>query len=121
MPTMFTPILERAVATVPGALFAIFADYDGEAVDLTGSPKQDDILLYGAHYGVIFRHVQQLLKLFHFGEVVELVLEHSRMDLLIHSVGHGYFVVMGVDAGVHLGVALREMRVVADELRREVM
>jgi predicted regulator of Ras-like GTPase activity (Roadblock/LC7/MglB family) len=117
---MFTPILQRAVESVPGAIFVIFADYDGEAVDLIGHRATEDILFYGAHYGVIFNHVQQLLKLFHFGEAVEIVLEHSRMDVLIFAVGHGYFVVLGVDSGVHLGVALREMRLVADELRREV-
>jgi predicted regulator of Ras-like GTPase activity (Roadblock/LC7/MglB family) len=121
MPTSFTPILKRAVESVPGAIFAIFADYDGEAVDSIGSASRDDILLYGAHYAVIFNSVQQLLKLFHFGGLVEFVVEHGRIDILVHAVGPDYYVVMGVDAGVHLGVALREMRLCADALRLEVL
>ena len=78
------------------------------------------MLLLAAHYGIILNHVQQLLKLFHFGSAVEIMLEHERMDLLVHAVGHGYYVVLAVQAGAHLGVALREMRECADALRLEV-
>ena len=118
MTTLFTEILERAVARVPGALGAIFADWDGEAVDLAGKADRQDLKLMGAHYGVILNNVQSLLRLFHFGEAVEIVLQHEKVDLCVRAVGDGYYVVMAVSSGGHLASALRETRACADGLRK---
>jgi predicted regulator of Ras-like GTPase activity (Roadblock/LC7/MglB family) len=117
--TVFTPILQRAVEGTPGAIGAIFADWDGEAVDQVGKHR-DEILLLGAHYGVILNHVQSALLTFHFGEAEEIVVEHERFALLVHAVGHGYYVVLAVGEGGHLATALRETRRLAEALRREI-
>jgi predicted regulator of Ras-like GTPase activity (Roadblock/LC7/MglB family) len=117
--TMFTERLRRVVETVPGAVGAIFADYDGEAVDQVGRDR-DEIMLLGAHYGVILNHVQSALLTFHFGDALEVLLLHERMDLLVRAVGHGYFVVLAVESGGHLGTALRETRLLAESLRSEL-
>ena len=118
--TAFTPILQRAVERVPGAIGAIFADWDGEAVDLIGPGNREELLYMGAHYGVILNHVQSLLRLFHFGEAVEIVLQHEKVDLCVHAVGDGYYVVLAIDSGGHLATALREARACADGLRKEM-
>lgn len=123
MPTAFTPILVQAVERIPGALGAIFADWDGEAVDhYTGDAQADKsaILIMGAQYGVVLNHVQSVLHLFHFGEAEEIILLHDRLDLIVHAVGEGYYVVVIVSAGVHLATALREIRHAASALRREM-
>jgi len=120
MKTAFTPILQRAVERVPGAIGAIFADWDGEAVDLAGTSRREEMLYIGAHYGVILNNVQSLLRLFHFGEAVEIVLQHDKVDLCVHAVGDGYYVVLAIDSSGHLATALRETRLCADGLRREM-
>jgi predicted regulator of Ras-like GTPase activity (Roadblock/LC7/MglB family) len=118
--TPFAAILQRTVDNVPGAIGAIFADWDGEAVDLAGQAHGDELKLMGAHYGVILANVQALLRLFHFGEAVEIVLQHEKIDLCVHAVGDGYYVVLAIGAGGHLATALREARACAAGLRREM-
>jgi predicted regulator of Ras-like GTPase activity (Roadblock/LC7/MglB family) len=122
--TTFTPILARVVEKVPGAIGAIFADWDGEAVDHFPAPpdagQRNEMLLVAAHYGVVLNHVQSALHLFHFGEAEEVILHHERMDLIVHAVGEGYYVVLALGAGVHLATALREVRSAARALRREM-
>lgn len=118
--TSFSPILHRVVAEVPGALGAIFADREGEAVDQTGTLPKEDLLLYSAHFGVILNQVQSWLHLFHFGEAVELVLQLERMDVVVRPVAHGYYVVLCARGGAHLATALRAVdravRALAEEM-----
>ena len=117
--TAFTPILRRAVERVPGAFGAIFADADGEAVDQVSLQKIDDMKVVGAHYGIILHHVQSVLHLFHFGEAEEIVLLHDDMDLLVHAVRDGYFLLLAAKT-VHLGSALREVRDAALKLAQNM-
>jgi predicted regulator of Ras-like GTPase activity (Roadblock/LC7/MglB family) len=117
-PTGFSGILQQAVERVPGAIGAIFADWDGEAVDQVGKDARDEMLLIGAHYAVIMNSVQALLRLFHFGEAVEIVVQHDKLDLCMHAVGDGYYVVLAVSSGGHLASALRETRACAAGLRQ---
>jgi predicted regulator of Ras-like GTPase activity (Roadblock/LC7/MglB family) len=118
--TPFTPMLQRVIERVPGAIGAIFADWDGEAVDLVSKRPREDLLYIGAHYGVILNNVQALLRLFHFGEAVEIVIQHDKVDLCVRAVGDGYYVVLALAEGGHLATALREARLCADSLRREM-
>lgn len=120
MSTAFTPILQRAVERVPGAVGAIFADWDGEAVDLFSLAEPDELKVLGAHYGIILNHVQSALHLFHFGEAEEIILLHDGMDLLVRAVGEGYYVVLAVRGKAHLATALREVAEAALALRTEM-
>jgi hypothetical protein len=122
--TGFTAILQRAVDRVPGAVGAIFAAWDGEAVDhFASGTDRDEMLVLAAHYGIVFNHVQQALHLFHFGEAEEIILMHDRLDLLVRAVAEGYYLLLAVQHGkgqTHLATALREVDVAAVELRREM-
>ena len=120
MSTVFTAILQRAVERVPGAVGAIFADWDGEAVDHFSKGSAYDMLLLAAHFGVVLNHVQSVLHLFHFGEAEEIILQHAQMDLIVRSVGEGYYVVLAAGAGTHLATARREAAVAAKALRAEM-
>lgn len=120
MVTPFAVILRRAVERVPGAVGAIFADGEGEAVDHFSSAAKEEILIIGAHYGVVLNHVQSALHLFHFGEAEEMILHHTRLDLIIRAVTHGYYVVLCTQAGAHLAIARREAQAAASALAREM-
>ena len=122
--TPFTPILRHAVERVPGALGAIFADWDGEAVESVtnggSTTAKDDLALLAAHYVVILHHVQGLLHLTHFGEAEEIILLHQKVDLIVRAVDKDYFVVLVATAGAHLATALREASALASALRAEI-
>jgi predicted regulator of Ras-like GTPase activity (Roadblock/LC7/MglB family) len=118
--TVFTPILRRAVDHVPGAVGAIFAAWDGEAVDHVTSASTYDMLLLAAHFGIVLNLLQSALHLFHFGEAEEVILQHTGMDLVVRSVGEGYYVVLASRAGTHLATARREVAELATALRAEM-
>lgn len=118
--TPFGPILQRAVERVPGAVGAIFADWEGEAVDCFAPRYKDDLPLLAAHYGVILNHIQSALHLSHFGEAEELILQHGKLDLIVRAVDRHYFVVLAATSGSHLATALREVAQMASALRAEI-
>jgi predicted regulator of Ras-like GTPase activity (Roadblock/LC7/MglB family) len=129
--TPYTPILRHLVDELPDAIGAVFADWEGEAVDqFPASPEGDDnrpgsrssfdLRLLGAHFGVVLNHVRAVLHLFHYGEPLELILQHDRLDVLIHSVSSDYYLFLGLRAGAHLAHALRELRWGAAALRAEL-
>jgi predicted regulator of Ras-like GTPase activity (Roadblock/LC7/MglB family) len=118
--TPFAPILRQTVERVPGAIGAIFADWDGEAVEHVATGPSEDLLVTGAHYGVVLNYVQSALHLFHFGEAEEMIFLHSRIDLIVRTVRHGYYVVLAAHAGTHLAMARREVMAAASALAREM-
>jgi predicted regulator of Ras-like GTPase activity (Roadblock/LC7/MglB family) len=119
--TPFRGILQRAVERVPGAVGAIFADWDGEAVDHFSRVGKDELLIVAAHYGVILNHVQSALHLSHFGEAEEIILRHQHVDVIVRVVDRDYFVVLVMAAESHLATALRETHAAASALRVEMI
>ena len=120
MITAFTEILRQTVEQVPGAIGAIFADWEGEAVDSFAPGAHDDILVLGAHYGVILHHVQSALGLSHFGHAEEIIVQHQKVDFILRTVDKHYYVVLVVRAGSHLATALRVTHAAASALRAEM-
>jgi predicted regulator of Ras-like GTPase activity (Roadblock/LC7/MglB family) len=118
--TVFADILRRAVEAAPGAVGAIFAAWDGEAVDSFAPGVKDQMLIVAAHYGIILRQVQSALHLSHFGEAEEIILQHQKVDLIVRAVDARYYVVVALAAGAHLATALRAARVAAGALRAEM-
>jgi len=119
--TSFTPILNHTLEQTPGALAAIFADADGEAVDSVSTRlKPDDLLVLGAHYGVLLSMMRSGLTRFALGRPEEILIHHSRTDVLIREVGDGYYVVLALDAGSHLATAQRRLDSCAAALRKEM-
>jgi len=125
--TPFTPILRRMLDAVPDGVGVVFADWDGEAVDQLPDPRDDpevtavvDVRLFGAHWGVILNHVRAVLHLFHYGDPIEMILHHDRVDVLIHAVADQYYVLLILGAGGHLARALDELRKGAAALQVEM-
>ena len=123
MKTPFRPILQRTVERVPGALGAVFADWEGEAVD-SFAPEMpgDELLVIAAHYAVILNHVQSVLHLTHHGEADEVILRHGKIDLVLRAVDRHYFIALATRAegSSHLATALREVATAVTALRAEI-
>ncbi len=104
----FADILKQMVDRVPGALGAVFADWEGEAVDQFGHVPALDIKLAGAHWGVVLTLANERLRTM-CGEVKELWIEGESSLVLVRHVTDQYFVVLTARRGTHLATAVREL------------
>lgn len=104
----FGDILKAMVERVPGAVGAVFADWEGEPVDQFAHIPALDIQLVGAHWGVVWSQASERLAR-HAGAVEELLIEGERATVLVRSVTDRYFVVLATRREAHLGTARREL------------
>ena len=105
----FADILKSIVESVPGALGAIFADWEGEMVDQFAHIPPIDIQLVGAHWGVVLNQTARSTAVCGFGQVKELLIEGERGMVLIRCVTDRYYVVLTAKSEVHLATARREL------------
>ncbi len=116
----FGDILRAMVERVPGAVGAVFADWEGEPVDQFAHIPPLDIQLVGAHWGVVWSQASQRLARHGLGAVEELLIEGERATVLVRSVTDRYFVVLATRRDAHLGTARRELARGAETLRGEM-
>jgi len=114
----FGDILEAMVRRVPGAVGAVFADWEGEPVDQFAHIPPIDIQLVGAHWGVVWSQAARRLEAF--GGVEELLIEGDKAIVLVRSVTDRYFVVLATKRDAHLATARRELERGAGILRSEM-
>jgi predicted regulator of Ras-like GTPase activity (Roadblock/LC7/MglB family) len=117
----FTDILQRMVERVPGALGAIFADWDGEPVG-TFAPDIAalDIEIIGAQWGLVWTQVQKALARAKLGRPLELIVDGERGSALVREVSESYYVVLTTKRDCHLATAKRELDRGVDELKAEM-
>ncbi len=116
----FAEILAELVGQIPGALGAIFLDWDGEAVDQFSHIPVMDILLVGAHWAIVLRHVQELLEKHSWGEPELLVLNGPDTDIIIKPITSDYALVLAMKSGHQLARALSAVDKVSVEIRQEM-
>lgn len=116
----FGDILQRMVERVPGAVGAVFTDWEGEPVDQFAHIPPLDIQLVGAHWGIVFLQATARLAKHGLGAVDELLIEGERAMVIVRSVTDGYFVVLATKREAHLATALRELSKTAASLRSEM-
>src|SRR5437764_15137409 len=116
----FGEILKTMVDRVPGAIGAVFSDWEGEPVDQFAHIPPLDIQLVGAHWGVVWSQATRRLQQHQLGAVEELLIEGERAIVLVRLVTEGYFVVLATKRDVHLATALRELERGANILRGEM-
>ncbi len=118
--TTFGDILKDMVERVPGALGAIFADWEGEMVDQFAHIPALDIQLVGAHWGVVLNQATRSTQTCGFGAVEALTIEGEHATVLVRRVTDRYYVVMTAKHEVHLATALRELERGAATLKGEM-
>lgn len=116
----FGEILRQLVERVPGAIGAVFADWDGEPVDQFAHIPALEIQLVGAHWGVVWSQTGARLGRHGLGELEELLIEGERAIVLVRSVTDRYFVVLATKREAHLATARRELERGAAILRGEM-
>lgn len=120
MPSEFGELLAELVGFIPGAVGAVFLDWEGEAVDQFGHIPELDIRLQGAHWGVVLNLVTNVLGKDRFGNTQWIILGGEIVDVLIHAVTTDYFIVLIMRHGSHLAKALKELKRVTSAMLQEM-
>jgi predicted regulator of Ras-like GTPase activity (Roadblock/LC7/MglB family) len=107
----FQDLLEQLVKSVPGALGAVFADWEGERVDSFSDPSEiEELSLFGAHFGVVWNQSNTLFAEKGLGFVDELTIEAHRLRVLLRSVNERYYVVLTMRPDTHLANARKQLQ-----------
>jgi predicted regulator of Ras-like GTPase activity (Roadblock/LC7/MglB family) len=117
----FGDILQAMVERIPGALGAIFVDWEGEPVETFSFDMPTlDLQIIGAQWGVVWTEMQKALARAGAGNAIELVVDGERGSVLVHQVTEQYFVVLAARRDTHLATAQRELARGAADLQKEM-
>jgi predicted regulator of Ras-like GTPase activity (Roadblock/LC7/MglB family) len=92
--SIYGHILADMLRSLPDATAAVFADWEGEAVDNAGELSDTDIRLAGAHWGIVYFLVRDALERSGAGAPAELVLRFRSRQVIVRHITDQYFVVV---------------------------
>ena len=121
--TTFGAIMRHAVDSTPGAIGGAFAAGDGEMVDSYTTIDREEWAILTAHYGVMLVQLCSAFGTWHFGSPEYFIVQHQRVDIVVHEVAHGYFALLAItelNGARPLGAALQSVRKAAAALRKEI-
>ena len=118
--TVFAKILEEVVAAIPGALGAVFVDWEGEAVDTYSRIGDTNVRIVGAHWCIAYYQAHGIFTKLGLLSPLELVLRFADQQVIIRRVTEEYLVVLAMSPEGNLGRALHLLSR-ADEKLREQM
>jgi len=116
----FKPLLNVLIERVPGALGAIIADWEGEAVDQVGTMDEYDLKVIGAHKGVILHSMREVVDRLGDDELKEIIITTKKAQTLVLPVTKDYYLVLTLDRSDMLGRALLEARRCIQALHQEI-
>jgi len=116
----FKELLGELVARVSGSQGAIFADWEGEAVDQVGLMDDYDLKIIGAHKGLILYNLREVVARLGDDRLREIVITTATSRTLVLPVTNEYFLVLALDRSASLGRALLEARRCARVLQEEI-
>jgi predicted regulator of Ras-like GTPase activity (Roadblock/LC7/MglB family) len=116
----FARILEEVVRELPGAVGAIFVDWEGEAVDAFTHGDEIQIRLLGAHWTIIYYQLKSALEKLGMQAPAEVVLRFADQQIVIRRITDEYLAIISMADQTHLGRAMGLMRAVEGRLRQEM-
>jgi len=116
----FKKRLNYMLEQIPGALGAIIADWEGEAVDQVAVMDDYDIKILGAYKGIILTRLREALDRVEGGELEEIMIRSDQNHTLVTPVTEDYFLVLTLSSETMLGRASFELRRCAALLRDEI-
>jgi len=95
-------IIEELVAAAPGAVAAILADWEGEAVvTATRNGGDYEIKFIGAHHGLLLDRSRELGRRLKIGEPREICFQLDAFNIITAPVNREYYLVLTLEARVH--------------------
>jgi hypothetical protein len=118
-PTSLARILGAAIDETPGAIAGSFAASDGETVESVAADLES-IAFLTAHYAVVVSQCRAAFGVFHYGEVIELVIWNRGLAVVVRSVADGYMALLTLSPGTPIATAQRALVRAAERLRAEI-
>lgn len=116
----FKTILRELVESVPGATGAILADWEGEAVEQHCLYDEFELKVIAAHKGIVLNRMKDIHAAFPGGELHDAVITTASQHILTGLVGPEYSLVMTLDRGTLVGLALHRFRKALKLLEKEI-
>ena len=117
---VFRPILRDLLASVDGALGALFIDHLGEAVDTVGMLSDYDLKVIGAYQGIFLTQIDAIARPTALGRVDRLKIEWDESTILHLLVDDEYYVILVLRAGANEGIAWNRLAQTRDRIRQEM-
>ncbi len=116
----FKNLLQEMLDQLPGAVGAIIADWEGEAVDQVSRLDDFDIKVLGAHKGIVLSRLREALQRLDGGDLEEVLIHFEQGKTLITPINEDYFLVLSVEPQVMIGKAAFVMRRCVEQLRLDI-
>ena len=116
----FKRILQEFVENTPGAIGAILADWEGEAVEQFCRYDDFELKIIGAHKGIILNLIKDLHKAAAAGNPQEALISTESLHVIIGPVGQDYSLVMTLDRDAIVGRALYGFKEAVQSLYKEI-
>jgi len=110
-------VLEKLVNHIPGAVGAIMVDWEGEAVQEFCHCDPYEIRFLAAHQMIFLGRIRELQG----SDIIEdFVVTTSGAHLIIGSIDKSYSLMLNIDRGSPVRLALHHFRDAVTELRKEI-
>ena len=116
----FKTILRELVESTPGATGAILADWEGEAVEQHCLYDDYELKVVAAHKGVVLNQIREVHAAFTGEELCDAVITTVSQHILTGLIGSEYSLVMTLDRGAVVGLALYRFRKALKLLEKEI-
>jgi len=116
----FKTILKGLVDTTPGATGAILADWEGEAVEQHCLYDDYELKVIAAHKGIVLNQMRTVHAAFPGEEFCDAVITTASQHILTGPIGPDYSLVMTLDRGAVVGLALYRFRKALKLLEKEI-
>lgn len=122
MESIFGMILRNLVEGHPEIIGAVFADWEGETVDLYHREGDEafDVQVLGALVAIFIKSIQKAHKKANIGDLVELTIATDKAIYLIVPVDQDYYIGLWSTSGAPLGWAKRRLERAVIAIRNEM-
>lgn len=107
MTSAFTQFLTELVEKVPGAIGAVIQDVEGETVEAVGHLSDFDLMVHAAHWGLLWRDLQQAVNAKKLQEIRQIWLETECQKVVLTTLFDEYYLVFIVSKETAIIEALR--------------
>jgi predicted regulator of Ras-like GTPase activity (Roadblock/LC7/MglB family) len=120
----FRRILGELIATTPGAIGAIFLDYEGETVEMLCERPFDadehDLKILGAYQGIFLTQLRRITEQVEAGKLDRFKIEFTGTKVFSCDLQDGYYVVLVTDASSLEAVVWQHLVSCRDQLLAEM-
>ena len=112
------------MTTTPGAIGALFLDWEGETVEMLGARPFDaddhDLKIMGAYQGIFLKHLREMCERADAGLPHRFKIEFTATKVLSCDLKDGYYLVLVIDDSANEGLAWRHLERCRERIVQEL-